>query len=85
MAQGKVPVGRGDLKQARGGALCLRRDVLESRQLLLKALAQEREQEGLFIGKVFVNGGRAVLDALGETAHGHGLPSLFGGNLQGSL
>jgi hypothetical protein len=54
---------------------------LHRRYQLLVTRAQQREQDRLFVLKVLVDGGLAILDALCHPASRDSLPPFLGGNL----
>src|SRR6266567_921290 len=80
-AKGKVPVGLAHSEQTRLGIISGGESHLHHRYQLLVAVAQESEKNRLFVLKVFVDGGLAILNALGHFASRDRLPPLLGGNL----
>src|SRR5258708_16048447 len=80
-AKGKIPVCLAHSEQACLGIISGGESHLHHRHQLLIAVAQESEKNRLFVLKVFVDGGLAILNALGYFTGRDSLPPFLSGTL----
>src|SRR5258706_2775229 len=83
-AKGKIPVCLAHSEQACLGIISGGESHLHHCHQLLIAVAQESEKNRLFVLKVFVDGGLAILNALGYFTGRDSLPPFLSGNLSRS-